>query len=71
MLVKDVKFGDLVCFKMIVGVNVFVDVVKVILGFKGCNVVIDCFFGVLYIIKDGVMVVKEIFLKDKFENMGV
>lgn len=71
MVVKEVKFGDFVCKKMLVGVNVLVDVVKVIFGLKGCNVVLDKFFGVLIIIKDGVFVVKEIELKDKFENMGV
>lgn len=71
MVVKDVKFGNDVCVKMLKGVNVLVDVVKVILGFKGCNVVLDKVYGVLIIIKDGVLVVCEIELEDKFENMGV
>lgn len=71
MVVKEVKFGDSVCFRMVCGVNVLVDVVKVILGLKGCNVVLEKLFGLLIIIKDGVLVVKEIELEDKFENMGV
>lgn len=71
MVVKDVCFGNDVCVKMLEGVNILVDVVKVILGFKGCNVVFDKFFGVLIIIKDGVLVVCEIELEDKFQNMGV
>lgn len=71
MVVKDVKFGIDVCNGMLVGVNIFVDVVKVILGLKGCNVVLEKLFGVLCIIKDGVLVVKEIEFEDKFENMGV
>lgn len=71
MVVKEVKFNIDVCDCMLKGVNILVDVVKVMLGLKGCNVVIDKFFGVLCIIKDGVLVVKEIELFDKFENMGV
>lgn len=53
------------------GVDLFVDVVKVIFGLKGCNVVIGKKFGVLYVMKDGVIVVKEVELKDLIENMGV
>lgn len=71
MVVKEVCFGDDVCSKMLKGVNILVNVVKVILGLKGCNVVLDKFFGVFIIIKDGVFVVKEIEFEDKFENMGV
>jgi chaperonin GroEL len=56
--------------KMIAGVNVLADAVKVTLGPKGRNVVIDRSFGAPHITKDGVTVAKEISLKDKFENMG-
>ncbi len=55
---------------MIAGVNVLADAVKVTLGPKGRNVVIDRSFGAPHITKDGVSVAKEITLKDKFENMG-
>ncbi|MEK5743662.1 chaperonin GroEL [Acinetobacter variabilis] len=70
MSVKDVKFGDSARSKMIAGVNILADAVKVTLGPKGRNVVIDRSFGAPHITKDGVSVAKEITLKDKFENMG-
>ncbi len=70
MSAKDVKFGDSARSKMIAGVNVLADAVKVTLGPKGRNVVIDRSFGAPHITKDGVSVAKEITLKDKFENMG-
>ena len=70
MSAKDVKFGDSARAKMIAGVNVLADAVKVTLGPKGRNVVIDRSFGAPHITKDGVSVAKEITLKDKFENMG-
>ncbi|HNJ87237.1 MAG TPA: chaperonin GroEL, partial [Agitococcus sp.] len=70
MAAKDVKFGDSARQKMINGVNILADAVKVTLGPKGRNVVIDKAFGAPHITKDGVSVAKEIELKDKFENMG-
>ncbi|WP_216934088.1 MULTISPECIES: chaperonin GroEL [unclassified Acinetobacter] len=70
MSAKDVKFGDSARSKMIAGVNTLADAVKVTLGPKGRNVVIDRSFGSPHITKDGVTVAKEISLKDKFENMG-
>ncbi|MFW1753256.1 chaperonin GroEL [Acinetobacter wanghuae] len=70
MSAKDVKFGDSARSKMIAGVNILADAVKVTLGPKGRNVVIDRSFGSPHITKDGVTVAKEITLKDKFENMG-
>ena len=70
MSAKDVKFGDSARSKMIAGVNILADAVKVTLGPKGRNVVIDRSFGAPHITKDGVTVAKEISLKDKFENMG-
>jgi chaperonin GroEL len=70
MSAKDVKFGDSARSKMIAGVNVLADAVKVTLGPKGRNVVIDRSFGAPHITKDGVTVAKEISLADKFENMG-
>ena len=70
MSAKDVKFGESARSKMIAGVNVLADAVKVTLGPKGRNVVIDKSFGAPHITKDGVTVAKEITLKDKFENMG-
>ncbi|WP_273777200.1 MULTISPECIES: chaperonin GroEL [unclassified Acinetobacter] len=70
MSAKDVKFGDSARSKMIAGVNILADAVKVTLGPKGRNVVIDRSFGAPHITKDGVSVAKEITLKDKFENMG-
>ncbi len=70
MTAKDVKFGDSARQKMLAGVNVLADAVKVTLGPKGRNVVLDKSFGAPTVTKDGVSVAKEIELKDKFENMG-
>ena len=70
MTAKDVKFGDSARNRMLAGVNVLADAVKVTLGPKGRNVVLDKSFGAPTITKDGVSVAKEIELKDKFENMG-
>ncbi|BAK78286.1 chaperonin GroEL [Pseudogulbenkiania sp. NH8B] len=70
MAAKDVKFGDSARAKMVNGVNILADAVKVTLGPKGRNVVLDRSFGAPTITKDGVSVAKEIELKDKFENMG-
>ena len=70
MSAKDVKFGDSARSKMLDGVNVLADAVKVTLGPKGRNVVLDKSFGAPRITKDGVTVAKEIELEDKFENMG-
>ena len=69
-MAKDVKFGADARAKMIDGVNVLANAVKVTLGPKGRNVVIDKSFGAPTITKDGVSVAKEIELDDKFENMG-
>jgi chaperonin GroEL len=70
MAAKDVKFHDSARAKIVAGVNVLADAVKVTLGPKGRNVVLDRSFGAPTITKDGVSVAKEIELKDKFENMG-
>ena len=70
MAAKDVKFSVDARTKMLKGVDVLADAVKVTLGPKGRNVVIDKSFGAPRITKDGVTVAKEIELKDKFENMG-
>ncbi|MDA8586140.1 chaperonin GroEL [Rhodobacteraceae bacterium] len=70
MAAKDVKFGTDARNRMLVGVNTLADAVKVTLGPKGRNVVIDKSFGAPRITKDGVTVAKEIELEDKFENMG-
>ena len=70
MAAKDVKFGTDARDRMLKGVNVLADAVKVTLGPKGRNVVIDKSFGAPRITKDGVSVAKEIELADKFENMG-
>jgi chaperonin GroEL len=67
---KDVLFGDVARQKMVKGVNLLADAVKVTLGPKGRNVVLDKSFGAPTVTKDGVSVAKEISLKDKFENMG-
>jgi len=69
-MAKDVKFGDAARQKLLIGVNVLADAVKVTLGPKGRNVVLDKSFGAPTVTKDGVSVAKEIELKDKFENMG-
>jgi chaperonin GroEL len=70
MAAKDVKFGTDARNRMLKGVNILADAVKVTLGPKGRNVVIDKSFGAPRITKDGVTVAKEIELEDKFENMG-
>ena len=70
MSAKEVKFGDSARSKMVAGVNILADAVKVTLGPKGRNVVLDKSFGAPTVTKDGVSVAKEIELKDKFENMG-
>ncbi len=70
MAAKDVRFGDDARSRMVRGVNVLADAVKVTLGPKGRNVVLEKSFGAPTITKDGVSVAKEIELKDRFENMG-
>ena len=70
MAAKDVKFDTDARNRMLAGVNVLADAVKVTLGPKGRNVVLDKSFGAPRITKDGVTVAKEVELEDKFENMG-
>ncbi|KKL95344.1 hypothetical protein LCGC14_1855550 [marine sediment metagenome] len=70
MSAKEVKFGDSARKRMVAGVNILADAVRVTLGPKGRNVVLEKSFGAPSITKDGVSVAKEIELKDKFENMG-
>ena len=70
MAAKDVLFGDSARTRMLRGVNILADAVKVTLGPKGRNVVLEKSFGAPTITKDGVSVAKEIELKDKYENMG-
>ncbi|WP_044006974.1 chaperonin GroEL [Jannaschia sp. CCS1] len=70
MMAKDVRFDTDARNRMLKGVNTLADAVKVTLGPKGRNVVIDKSFGAPRITKDGVSVAKEIELEDKFENMG-
>jgi len=70
MAAKDVKFKENARVRMIAGVNILADAVKVTLGPKGRNVVLERSFGAPTVTKDGVSVAKEIELKDKFENMG-
>ncbi|MEM1232065.1 MAG: chaperonin GroEL [Pseudomonadota bacterium] len=70
MSAKDVKFGDDARSRMFEGVNTLANAVKVTLGPKGRNVVLDKSFGAPTVTKDGVSVAKEIELQDKFENMG-
>src|SRR5881409_3983639 len=70
MAAKDVKFSRDTRERILKGVDILADAVKVTLGPKGRNVVIDKSFGAPRITKDGVTVAKEIELKDKFENMG-
>ncbi|NUY57447.1 molecular chaperone GroEL [Salinivibrio sp. MA351] len=70
MAAKDVKFSDDARAKMLEGVNVLADAVRVTLGPKGRNVVLDKSFGAPTITKDGVSVAREIELEDKFQNMG-
>ncbi len=70
MAAKDVKFHDSARAKITAGVNILADAVKITLGPKGRNVVLERSFGAPTITKDGVSVAKEIELKDRFENMG-
>ncbi|MBP9769757.1 MAG: chaperonin GroEL, partial [Burkholderiales bacterium] len=70
MSAKEVKFGIDAREKMVRGINILADAVKVTLGPKGRNVVLDRSYGAPLVTKDGVTVAKEIELKDKFENMG-
>ncbi|MCP4983203.1 MAG: chaperonin GroEL [Gammaproteobacteria bacterium] len=70
MRAEDVKFGDDARSRMVNGVNVLANAVKITLGPKGRNVVLDKSFGAPTVTKDGVSVAKEIELEDKFENMG-
>ncbi len=70
MATKDVRFGTDARARMLAGVDILANAVKVTLGPKGRNVVLDKSFGAPRITKDGVTVAKEIELKDKFENMG-
>src|SRR4051812_22401318 len=69
-MAKAINFGEEARRKMLKGVNTLADAVKVTLGPKGRNVVIERSFGSPTITKDGVSVAKEIELEDKFENMG-
>ncbi len=69
-MAKEVKFGDTARQSLLAGVNVLADAVRVTLGPKGRNVVLDKSFGAPTVTKDGVSVAKEIELPDKFENMG-
>jgi chaperonin GroEL len=70
MTAKDIQFGDAARQRMLKGVNILADAVRITLGPKGRNVVLDKSFGAPTVTKDGVSVAKEIELKDKFENMG-
>ncbi|EHQ52240.1 chaperonin GroEL [Ectothiorhodospira sp. PHS-1] len=70
MSAKEVRFGDDARARMVKGVNVLANAVKVTLGPKGRNVVLEKSFGAPTVTKDGVSVAKEIELEDKFENMG-
>ncbi|MGB2942282.1 MAG: TCP-1/cpn60 chaperonin family protein, partial [Candidatus Macondimonas sp.] len=71
MAAKQLKFGEDARARMLRGVNVLANAVKVTLGPKGRNVVLEKSFGAPTVTKDGVSVAKEIELKDRFENMGV
>ena len=70
MAAKDIKFGGDAHQRVLRGADILADAVKVTLGPKGRNVVLDKSFGAPRITKDGVTVAKEIELADKFENMG-
>ena len=70
MSAKDIRFAEDARAKMMRGVNILADAVKITLGPKGRNVVVDKAFGAPTVTKDGVSVAKEIELEDKFENMG-
>ena len=69
-MAKEVKFGEAARQGMLAGVNILSDAVKVTLGPKGRNVILDKSFGAPTVTKDGVSVAKELELQDKFENMG-
>ena len=69
-MAKEVKFGEAARQSMLAGVNILSDAVKVTLGPKGRNVILDKSFGAPTVTKDGVSVAKELELQDKFENMG-
>ena len=69
-MAKEVKFNTDARNRLLAGVNILADAVKVTLGPKGRNVILDKSFGAPRITKDGVTVAKEIELEDKFENMG-
>src|SRR6266576_2308117 len=71
MAAKDVKFGSDARERLLRGVDVLADAVRITLGPKGRNVVLDKSYGAPRSTKDGVTVAKEIELADKFENMGV
>ena len=70
MAAKEVRFHEGARSRMVHGLNILADAVKVTLGPKGRNVVLERSFGAPTVTKDGVSVAKEIELKDKFENMG-
>src|SRR5437867_6983931 len=70
MPAKDVRFHEPARHKLLAGVNILADAVKVTLGPKGRNVILERSYGAPTVTKDGVSVAKEIELKDKFENMG-
>ena len=70
MAAKDVVFGSDARARMVDGVNILANAVKVTLGPKGRNVVLERSFGAPTVTKDGVSVAKEIELKDKLQNMG-
>ena len=70
MAAKDVKFGDTARARMVEGVNILADAVKITLGPKGRNVVLERSYGSPTVTKDGVSVAKEIELRDKFANVG-
>ena len=70
MAAKEVKFGDSARERMVAGINILANAVKVTLGPKGRNVVLERSFGAPTVTKDGVSVAKEIELKDKLQNMG-
>ena len=70
MSAKEVRFGDDARSRMVAGVNILANAVKVTLGPKGRNVVLDKSYGAPTVTKDGVSVAKEVELEDKFENMG-
>ncbi|MDS4029015.1 MAG: TCP-1/cpn60 chaperonin family protein, partial [Candidatus Contendobacter sp.] len=70
MAAKEVKFADDARSRMVRGINILANAVKVTLGPRGRNVLLDKAFGAPTVTKDGVSVAKEIELEDKFENMG-